>query len=40
MYGTRSNFPSKFDFKSDEDKNKHSFASCEGKNAEFLCTCK
>ena len=26
----KSNFPSKCDFKSDEDKKKHSFASCEG----------
>ena len=30
IYRTKSNFSSKFDFKSDEDKNKHSPASCEG----------
>ena len=27
---TKSNFPSKIDFKSDEDKKKYSLASCEG----------
>ena len=30
MYWTKSNFPAKCDFKSDEDKNKHSLDACEG----------
>ena len=30
IYWTKSNFPLKFDFESDEDRNKHSLAACEG----------
>ena len=30
MYRTKSNLPSKCDFKSDKDKKKHSLAPCEG----------
>ena len=30
IYWSKSSFPSKCDLKSDEDKNNHSFAPCEG----------